>query len=103
MPIPSTSLGDDMLCSIQTIMRMCIPTVTRRSISFDSSELVKIPGVFFYEERLLFMLLLLRHPSLEVCVCACVCASVCVCVCVCVCDVCVILPVVCFRRTDANV
>ena len=36
------------------------------SISFDSSELVKIPGVFFYEERLLFMLLLLRHPSLEV-------------------------------------
>lgn len=36
------------------------------SITFPESELRKIVGIQFYEERLLFLLLLLRHPELRV-------------------------------------
>ncbi|HEX2196714.1 MAG TPA: carboxylate-amine ligase, partial [Actinomycetota bacterium] len=36
------------------------------SITFPEAELRKIVGIQFYEERLLFLLLLLRHPDLRV-------------------------------------
>lgn len=36
------------------------------SLSFDAEELAKIPGVPFYEERLLFSLIRLRHPRARV-------------------------------------
>ena len=36
------------------------------SITFPETELRKIVGIQFYEERLLFLLLLLRHPGLRV-------------------------------------
>lgn len=36
------------------------------SLSFNQEELLKIPGVPFYEERLLFTLMRLRHPSSRV-------------------------------------
>lgn len=36
------------------------------SLTFPESELRKIVGIQFYEERLLFLLLLLRHPALRI-------------------------------------
>ena len=36
------------------------------SLSFDADELAKIPGVSFYEERLLFTLMRLRNPAARV-------------------------------------
>ncbi len=36
------------------------------SLTFPESELRKIVGIQFYEERLLFLLLLLRHPDLQI-------------------------------------
>ncbi|HEX2296477.1 MAG TPA: peptide ligase PGM1-related protein, partial [Actinomycetota bacterium] len=36
------------------------------SLTFPESELRKIVGIQFYEERLLFLLLLLRHPDLRI-------------------------------------
>lgn len=36
------------------------------SLTFPESELRKILGIEFYEERLLFLLLLLRHPGLRI-------------------------------------
>ncbi|MDQ3951764.1 MAG: peptide ligase PGM1-related protein [Actinomycetota bacterium] len=36
------------------------------SLTFAESELRKIVGIQFYEERLLFLLLLLRHPGLRI-------------------------------------
>ncbi len=36
------------------------------SLSLDAEELGKIPGVSFYEERLLFILMRLRHPAARV-------------------------------------
>ena len=36
------------------------------SLTFPESELRKIAGIQFYEERMLFLLLLLRHPGLRV-------------------------------------
>src|SRR5512145_856986 len=36
------------------------------SLSFDAEELTKIQGVSFYEERLLFTLMRLRHPGAHV-------------------------------------
>ncbi|HEX6597114.1 MAG TPA: hypothetical protein VF045_09275, partial [Acidimicrobiales bacterium] len=36
------------------------------SFSFAPSELAKITGVLYYEERLLFMLLWLRKPDLRI-------------------------------------
>jgi hypothetical protein len=36
------------------------------SLSFPTSELRKIVGIGFYEERLLFLLLLLRRPDVQI-------------------------------------
>ena len=36
------------------------------SISFPPAELAKITAVGFYEERMLFLLLLLRSPDLRI-------------------------------------
>lgn len=41
-------------------------TVIVPSLSFDAEELAKISGVAFYEERLLFLLMRLRNPSVRV-------------------------------------
>ncbi|MGH2749922.1 MAG: peptide ligase PGM1-related protein [Actinomycetota bacterium] len=49
---------------LETLERGTIVVVP--SISFKESELRKIVGITFYEERMLFVLLWLRHPELRI-------------------------------------
>ena len=51
---------------IQSSPRWEHTSVVVPSLSFDAEELTKIQGVSFYEERLLFTLMRLRHPGAHV-------------------------------------
>lgn len=60
----------DRLPQLWTLITSSTPwehtSVVVPSLSFDSGELAKIDGVSFYEERLLFTLMRLRHPGARV-------------------------------------
>ena len=54
-------LGDGSASDMRSGTLVVVPSIT-----FPEAELRKLVGIQFYEERLLFLLLLLRHPGLRI-------------------------------------